>query len=168
MIRVPADRVDSPAFPRNASFENQIAEMENLENIPMKFHHVGIVVESIERSAPRYQQFFGLRPVSGVVTDTTQRVNVQFLASEAGATSVELIEPLLGESPSRRALEKGGGLNHLCFEVADITESVRQAESEGVICVCRPVAAAAFDGRRIAFLFYRGIGLIEFVEAAAR
>ena len=141
--------------------------MEILGKIPMTFHHVGIVVESIERDAPRYQQFFGLRPVSGVVTDTTQRVNVQFLASE-GATSVELIEPLPGESPSRRALEKGGGLNHLCFEVADINEFVRQAESEGVVCVCQPVPAAAFDGRRIAFLFYRGIGLIEFVEAAAQ
>jgi methylmalonyl-CoA/ethylmalonyl-CoA epimerase len=134
----------------------------------MKFHHVGIVVESIERGASRYQQLFGLQPVSGVVTDNTQRVNVQFLASEVGATSVELIEPLPGESPSRRALEKGGGLNHLCFEVADLTEFVRQAESEDVVCVCEPVPAAAFNGRRIAFLFYRGIGLIEFVEAAAR
>ena len=134
----------------------------------MKFHHVGIVVESIERGAARYQELFGLQAVSGVVTDNTQRVNVQFLASDVGATSVELIEPLPGESPSRRALEKGGGLNHICFEVTDIAEAVRQAESEGVVCVCRPVPAAAFDGRRVAFLFYRGIGLIEFVEAAAQ
>lgn len=132
----------------------------------MKFHHVGIVVDSIERSAARYQQFFGFQPVSGVVTDNTQRVNVQFLASEAGATSVELIEPLPGESPARQSLEKGGGLNHLCFEVADIVESVSQAKLEGIVCVCPPVPAAAFGGRRIAFLFYRGIGLVEFVEAA--
>lgn len=132
----------------------------------MKLHHVGIVVESIERSAARYWQYFGLQPVSGVVADDTQRVNVQFLASEASATSVELVEPLPGESPVRRALEKGGGLNHLCFEVADITEAVRQAETYGVVCVCQPIAAAAFGGRRIAFLLYRHIGLIEFVEAA--
>jgi methylmalonyl-CoA/ethylmalonyl-CoA epimerase len=136
--------------------------------IPLKFHHVGIVVESIKESAPRYRQFFGLRPVSPVVTDERQRVNVQFLGSEAGATSVELIEPLPGKSPVRSALEKGGGLNHLCFEVPDVADYVRHAESEGVICVCPPVPAAAFGDRRIAFLFYRGIGLIEFVEAAAR
>lgn len=132
----------------------------------MKFHHVGIVVESIERSVALYRQFFGLRPVSGVVTDNTQRVNVQFLASDAAATSVELIEPLPGESPARGALEKGGGLNHLCFQVAHITESVREAKSHGAVCVCQPVPAVAFGGRRIAFLFYRDIGLIEFVEAA--
>jgi len=27
--------------------------------------------------------------------------------------------------------------------------------------------ATAFDGRRVAFLLYRGIGLIEFVESPA-
>jgi methylmalonyl-CoA/ethylmalonyl-CoA epimerase len=140
----------------------------NPREIPVRFHHVGIVVESIKESAPRYRQFFGLQPVSPVVTDERQRVNVQFLASEAGVTSIELIEPLPGKSPVRSALEKGGGLNHLCFEVADVADYVRHAESEQVICVCPPVPAAAFGDRRIAFLFYRGIGLIEFVEAAAK
>lgn len=134
----------------------------------MKFHHLGIVVESIHLSAAQYQQFFGLEPISGVVTDAVQGVNVQFLAAEGGATSIELIEPLPGESPVRGALRKGGGLNHVCFEVTDIEKSVRQADSEGVICVCPPVPAAAFEGRRIAFLFYRGIGLVEFVEAVAK
>jgi methylmalonyl-CoA/ethylmalonyl-CoA epimerase len=131
----------------------------------MKFHHVGIVVESIEQSAKKYEQHFALRPVTGVITDETQRVNVQFLASEQGGTSVELVEPLPGDSPARLALGKGGGLNHLCFEVADFDEAMRQADSFGVVCVRRPEPAAAFGGRRIAFLFYRGIGLIEFVEA---
>jgi len=140
----------------------------NPGEIPVKFHHVGIVVESIKESAARYSQFFGLQPVSPVVIDERQGVNVQFLASEADATCVELIEPLPGKSPARGALEKGGGLNHLCFEVADIAGFVRHAESEGVVCVCLPVPAAAFGGRRIAFLYYREIGLIEFLEAAKK
>ena len=131
----------------------------------MKLHHVGIVVESIERQARRYADFLGLAPVSAVVMDATQKVNVQFLAEKAGETSVELIEPLPGESPVRRALEKGGGLNHLCFEVTDIEEAVRRAEGNGALCVRAPVPAAAFEGRRIAFVFFRGMGLIEFVEA---
>ena len=134
----------------------------------MKLHHVGIVVESIEESAPRYRQFLGLQPFTPVIADETQRVNVQFFANGADSTSVELIEPLPGKSPARRKLEQGGGLDHLCFEVADLAEYVRQAESQGVICVCPPVSATAFGGRRVAFLLYRGIGLIEFVEAAAK
>jgi methylmalonyl-CoA/ethylmalonyl-CoA epimerase len=139
-----------------------------LGEIPLKFHHIGIVVESIREAAPQYEKFFGLQPLCSVVRDDRQGVKVQFLGSEAGATSVELIEPLPGNSPVRRALEKGGGLNHLCFEVTDIEACVRHAGSEGVICVCPPVPAVAFEGRRIAFLYYRGIGLIEFVEAAAK
>jgi methylmalonyl-CoA/ethylmalonyl-CoA epimerase len=145
---------------------SESSEYRNPGEMALKFHHVGIVVGSIEESALRYRQLFGLEPVSPVVTDDRQRVNVQFLASEADATSVELIEPLPGESPARRALEKGGGLNHLCFEVVNVAEYVRHAESNGVICVCPPVPAAAFGGRRIAFLFYKGIGLVEFVESA--
>src|SRR5258708_549413 len=134
----------------------------------LKLHHVRIVVNSIERSSGRYCRLFGLQRVTPVVTDERQRVNVQFLASEAGATSLELIEPLPGSSPARGALEKGGGLNHLCFEVEDIATFVQQAESEGAVCVCPPVPAIAFSGRRIAFLYYREIGLIEFLEAAKK
>jgi methylmalonyl-CoA/ethylmalonyl-CoA epimerase len=136
-----------------------------LTGVAAKFHHVGIVVESIEGSAPEYQKFFGLRPVSEIVTDETQRVKVLFLASDPCAPSLELIEPLPGKSPARGALEKGGGLNHLCFEVDDIEAAVQQARLAGVVCVCPPVPAAAFNQRRVAFLVYKGIGLIEFVEA---
>jgi methylmalonyl-CoA epimerase len=134
----------------------------------LKFHHVGIVVENIEKTAQQYRELFGLQPISAPIADETQRVTVQFLAFQGDATSIELIEPRPGESPSRRALEKGGGLNHLCFEVVNLDEYMLQAQSKGVICVCPPVPAAAFGGRRIAFLYYKGVGLIEFVEAAAR
>lgn len=132
----------------------------------MRLHHVGIVVDAIDRHRGNYCKFFELEPVSEVVTDSTQHVNVQFLANRSGETSLELIEPLPGASPVRRALEKGETLNHLCFEVQDIERSVAEAKSNGAVCVRTPVPAAAFDGRRIAFVFYRGIGLVEFVEAA--
>jgi methylmalonyl-CoA/ethylmalonyl-CoA epimerase len=133
----------------------------------MRLHHVGIVVENIARHARLYSEHFGMQPLSEVVPDSTQRVEVQFLG-EPAQVSLELIQPLGEDSPVRRALEKGGGYNHLCFEVDDICESVRQAEAKGAICVRQPVPAAAFGGRRIAFLFFREIGLIEFVEAPSR
>ena len=132
----------------------------------MRLHHVGIVVDAIDRHRGNYCKFFELEPVSDVVTDSTQHVNVQFLANRSGDTSLELIEPLPGASPVRQALEKGQRLNHLCFEVQDIERSVAEAKSNGAVCVRTPVPAAAFDGRRIAFVFYRGIGLVEFVETA--
>jgi methylmalonyl-CoA/ethylmalonyl-CoA epimerase len=133
----------------------------------MRLHHVGVVVNSIDAQRARYCKYFGLQPLSDVVTDLTQHVNVQFLGVDGADTSVELIEPLPGDSPARQALEKGGTLNHLCFEVDDIEGTVETAIADGAICVRTPVAATAFDGRRIAFVFFRGIGLIEYVEAPA-
>lgn len=131
----------------------------------MKLHHVGIVVQSIERGAQLYQQYFGLHPTSAVVRDDMQKVNVQFFGSEASETSLELIEPLPGDSPARRAMETGGGLNHLCFEVPDLSEIIAEAKTYGVVCVRPPTPATAFGGRRVAFFLYRGVGLVEFVES---
>lgn len=129
----------------------------------MKLHHVGIVVRNIEDQAPRCAEQFGLHPASTVIYDPIQKAYVQFWA-DAGAVSFEFIQPAAEDSPVRKALESGGGLAHLCFEVSDIQAAVRDAENRGAIVVCAPVPATAFEDRHIAFLFFRGMGLVEFVE----
>lgn len=129
----------------------------------MKLHHVGIAVGNIERQTRRCAGQFGLRPASAIIHDPIQRADVQFW-SDGGPVSFEFIQPAAEDSPVRWALENGGGLAHLCFEVGDIQAAVRDAESQGAIVVCAPVPAAAFDHRPIAFLFFRGMGLVEFVQ----
>ena len=129
----------------------------------MKLHHVGIEVGNIERQAPRCATQFGWRPASAIIHDPIQRADVQFW-TDGGAVSFEFIQPSGEDSPVRSALKNGGGLAHLCFEVPEIQAAVRDAESRGAIVVCPPVPAVAFDQRPIAFVFYRGLGLVEFVE----
>jgi len=131
----------------------------------MKLHHVGVVVKKIGRDGQRLAESFGLDAVSEVIHDPIQRVNVQFWGAGADV-SVEFIEPAAPDSPVGQFLEKGGGLAHVCFEVPDLDTALREAESRGAIPVQPPSPAPAFDGRRIAFLYYRGMGLVEFVEAA--
>lgn len=126
-------------------------------------NHIGIVVADIASSREMYGNLLGLAPISEVFEDPLQDVKVQFLGFPH-KTSVELIEPLSEKSPARLALEKGGGLNHLCLEVDDLDDSLRRALASGAICTRRPVPAVAFGGRRIAFVFHRKAGLIEFVE----
>jgi methylmalonyl-CoA/ethylmalonyl-CoA epimerase len=128
----------------------------------VKLHHIGIEVGNIERQAPRCAAQFGWRQVSAIVHDPIQRANVQFWTD--GSMSYEFIQPAGKDSPIRSALKSGGGLAHLCFEVGDIQAAVREAEAQGAIIVCAPVPAVAFDQRPIAFLFFRGLGLVEFVE----
>ena len=62
-------------------------------------------------------------------------------------------------------LRKGGGLNHLCYSVADIAAAVVELRATGLVTVCEPVAAVAFPGRRIAWLLGNDRVPVELVEA---
>jgi catechol 2,3-dioxygenase-like lactoylglutathione lyase family enzyme len=129
----------------------------------MRLHHIGVVVSSIETHARQYAEQLRFTRATDIIEDPIQRVRVQFWAAPDGAL-IELIEPTGPDSPANRSLAKGGGLNHLAFEVSDVAASVREAVAAGAACTCEPVPAAAYGGRPIGFVFYRHIGLVEFVE----
>lgn len=133
----------------------------------MKLHHVGIVVQDLEAWGEAYASSLGLVQDAEIVHDPIQKVRVQFWRDEA-ANLVELIEPAAPDSPVWGELKKGGGLNHLCYEVDDIEGRVQDAVAGGAILAVTPVPAVALSGRRIAFLYLRKVGLIEFVEKEAR
>jgi methylmalonyl-CoA/ethylmalonyl-CoA epimerase len=130
----------------------------------MKLDHVGIVVKNLESYGKAYATNLGLTVDSQIFHDPIQRVRVQFWCDGHGGR-LELIEAATEDSPVNRALEKGRGLNHLCYEVDDIDTRVREAVNRGAILASQVVPAVAFGGRRIAFLYFRELGLIEFVEA---
>ena len=123
-------------------------------------------MSDIERHREDYVRNFALAPLTPVIADPIQKVKVQFIGGP-GQTCIELVEPLSPESPAHKVVQRGGGPYHICFEVADIEKSVGDAVDGGAICTSGIVPAAGFGGRRIAFLYYRNMGLVEFVEAAA-
>jgi methylmalonyl-CoA/ethylmalonyl-CoA epimerase len=126
--------------------------------------HIGVVVGSLDAAETYYTQLFGLRRVGGRIVDPLQDVELQFLQDEAGVR-LELIRPLSADSPSARALKQGGGLNHVCYRVADLDASVRALVADAAKLVREPLPAVAFGGRRVAFLYTRQRELVEFVEA---
>ena len=130
----------------------------------MTIDHVGIVVGSLEASAEYYTRQFGLKPIGGPMVDPLQDVELQFLEDDRGAR-LELIRPLSADSPVARALKQGGGLNHICYRVADLESSVRALVAADAKLVREPQPAVAFNGRRVAFLYTRQRELVEFVEA---
>ena len=79
--------------------------------------------------------------------------------------NVELVEPLSESSPITKMLEKGQGIYHVCFRVDDIEGAIAQARKKDFHCIVRPVPAKAFEGKRIAWLFNRDLGLVELLEA---
>jgi methylmalonyl-CoA/ethylmalonyl-CoA epimerase len=81
---------------------------------------------------------------------------------------IELVEPAGEDSPVRRFLDTAkGGMHHLCYEVGDIDESVRDMRSRGARLVRPPKPAVAFDNRRIAWVLTAENLLIELLEAKA-
>ena len=131
----------------------------------MKLDHIGIAVANLEKAAALYADALGLEPAGPPVDDSIQQVRVQFWRRPGDSVSVELIQPLAATSPTARQADSGGGFAHLCYQVEDIDGEVQAAWQRGGIIVRNPVAASAFNNRRIAFVFFRDIGLVEFVEA---
>lgn len=133
----------------------------------VRLHHVGIAVQAIDGIGRAAMEQLRLRPLTPVYADPLQRVKVQFWGDESGSTCIELVEPDGADSPVTRAVEKGGGLNHLCYEVENIETVRAEALRQGAVCVVAPVPAVAFEGRLITFVFFRGIGLVEYLQAPA-
>ena len=126
----------------------------------MKLHHIGIVVEDIEKSRKRYEKIFGIKV--GMKPYEDKNIKVKILFFDLGDVKIELIEPV-GESGVSRFLEKKGEvLHHLAYEVRDINKTVKNLKEKGANII-EPVDA--YEGR-VAFIHPKDVGiLIEFVES---
>ena len=134
----------------------------------VKLHHLAIVVADIERSADMYKKLLHISPLTQIIHDQQQKVHVQFLAGPAlGPLKLELLTPDGDDSPLALALKKGGGPNHLCFEVADLEKTLQLARRQGCRLIAPPVKAPAIADQRIAFVFTPDQQIVEFLETPA-
>ena len=131
----------------------------------MKINHIGIAVKSLETALEYYNNNFGYIPEGKIYRDSKQDVKVAFMSAPFNNIRIELIAPLSDESPISNFLDGGGGLNHICYEVEDINESISIFVSGGSKLISGPTPAVAFEGKKIAFLFTKGREIIELVEA---
>ena len=128
-------------------------------------HHIGWAVESIERAVLEFQMM-GYRLIK-MCDDESRNVRLALLGLEEGNCGdylIELVEPLQSGSPVDSVVRRGGGVYHVCFEVDDIQKSVEMLVSRGYILVESPREAELFEGRKVAFLWKNGIGLVELLE----
>ena len=131
-------------------------------------HHVGYVVTSIAESIDGWRQ--AVLPIftSEIFDDAIQRARVIFLdLPPDGAVKLELVEPLGPDSPVANFNQKGGGLHHLCFEVDDIEQQIGKMKLLKAILIRQPQPAAAFGGRRIAWMRTCDKLLVEYLERSA-
>jgi methylmalonyl-CoA/ethylmalonyl-CoA epimerase len=135
----------------------------------MRLHHLGFVVADIAAAMPGFVRSMNAIWDGRIFADPHQKVKVAFLSTRPGDAQIELVEPNSDDSPVLRFLnEKGGGLHHGCYEVADLEQALSDFRSRGSLIVKRPKPAVAFQGRRIAWLLTPEKFLVELLEESSK
>lgn len=131
-----------------------------------RLHHIGFVVASIEASAPSFMEALGATWSGQIFTDAHQKVRVSFLTTRPGDALIELVEPDAERNPVSRFLAANGpGLHHLCYEVPSLETALVEMRAKGALITKRPKPAAAFGGRRIAWILTTEKLLVELLDS---
>ena len=128
-----------------------------------KVHHVAVVVRSIDVALQLWRDMLGLE-LETIMDIPQDRVRIAFLG--VGESKVELVEPTDDTTGVFRFLEsKGEGFHHVCFEVANLAETLIRLELDGLELIDSAPRKGA-EGP-VAFLHPRsGHGvLVELIEA---
>jgi len=95
-----------------------------------RIHHVGVVVPNLEQAMALWRDLLGLRLTK---SQTVQDQGVKAALLQAGASEIELLEPLSPDNGVGKFLaRRGGGLHHVCFETEDIERELEGAKAKGI------------------------------------
>ncbi|MEJ7695500.1 MAG: methylmalonyl-CoA epimerase [Candidatus Limnocylindrales bacterium] len=128
-----------------------------------KVHHVAIIVGSIEGALAFWQDRLGLG-LETVLDIPQDRVRIAFLG--VGESKMELVQPTDDTTGVARFLaSRGEGFHHVCFEVANLGETLIHLASQGVELIDAGPRRGA-EGP-VAFLHPRSCHgvLVELIEA---
>lgn len=112
-------------------------------------HHIGIVVEDVDKAAEYYSSVFGLGPFGTGVYEGNEttgftyrgqpaRARVKAAFAQSSPIAIELVEVLEGETPHTEFLrEKGEGIQHVAFQVEDLDKTLVELAKEGIEPILR-------------------------------
>ena len=100
-----------------------------------------------------------------IILDPNQKVRVTFLHGNNPADPlIELVEPSGDDSPVSSFLKRGGGLHHVCYVVDSLETQLQECRTRHSLVTRPPLRAAAFNGRRIAWVYTKNKLLVEYLE----
>ena len=116
-----------------------------------RLNHVAIAVRDIAKAAAVYRDTLGA-DVSAVAPQPAHGVSTVFITLPN--TKIELIEPLGDDSPIAKFLERnaGGGIHHICYEVADIRAARDQLKAQGARVLGDGEPKPGAHGKAVLFL----------------
>ena len=125
-------------------------------------NHVAIAVRDIDESLALYRRIFGL-PEAAVEELEDQGVRAALVT--VGGSQLEFIKTTDPNGSVARFIEsKGEGMHHICFEVADVQQTLDRLGADGIELIDKS-PREGLSGT-IAFLHPRATGgvLIELVD----
>src|SRR5436190_18282849 len=128
-----------------------------------KVHHVALIVGSIDDALGLWRDMLGLE-LERVMEIPDDRVRIAFLL--VGESKIELVEPTDETTGVARFLaSKGEGFHHVCFEVANLAETLLKLEISGLELIDTAPRRGA-EGP-VAFIHPRACHgvLVELIEA---
>lgn len=129
----------------------------------LNLDHVAIAVHDLDAAVAGYRDRYGVEPLYREVVESQ---GVEEAMLPVGGSFVQLLQPLSEDSPVGRFLaEKGEGLHHVAYAVADIGAALAHLAGRGARLVDREPRIGG-RGARIAFVHPGDLGgtLIELVE----
>jgi methylmalonyl-CoA/ethylmalonyl-CoA epimerase len=128
-----------------------------------RIHHVAVIVASLDAALAFWRDALGLE-LEVVQEMADDRVRIAFLP--IGESKIELVEPTDDSTGVARFLAKSGeGFHHVCFEVANLAETLLRLEIDGIELIDTSPRKGA-EGP-VAFLHPRSCHgvLVELIEA---
>lgn len=130
---------------------------------PVKVNHIAVVVSDVPSALNFWQAALGL-PLQRTERNEGEAVEIAFLP--VGDSEIELIAPITDDSGVARYLAKtGGGLHHICLEVADIEATMAQLTAHGIELI-NEAPRTRDEGIRYAFVHPKSAGgvMVELYE----
>jgi methylmalonyl-CoA/ethylmalonyl-CoA epimerase len=134
-----------------------------------RIDHVGIACHDLEEKIAFYETTFGLVVTSREVSEAqgVREAMLHVADGPAGASYVQLLEPLGPDTPVGRFLaRKGEGVHHVGYGVDDVTAALAAIGATGVRLIDERPRHGSM-GASIAFLHPKDVGgvLTELVQA---
>lgn len=126
----------------------------------MKFHHIGIATEDIEKLISKLKKYFDIQEISDIIYDPKQDAKLCMLT-----TNDNLKIELISGEVVKNLVRKRQFLYHTCYTVKNLEDMISQLVLDGAILVREAREAVLFNNRKVAFLS-SDIGLIELLEEA--
>ncbi len=116
-----------------------------------RLNHVAIAVPNLAKGAEVYRSMLGAT-VSAPQPEPDHGVTVVFV--ELPNTKIELLEPLGDNSPISSFLERNpsGGIHHICYEVADISDARDKLKAAGARVLGDGTPKIGAHGKPVLFL----------------